>query len=322
MTTRTLIERVTARVFCHAPGGGNPVTVFSSQVPLSASTQERLAQECEWESVMVASSDKKLSGSMPRMSFYMPSGEEVSFCAHAALGGASAVAANAKQKDFSFSTSMTGDTHTVTLQNDDDKDSNENNHACLRMAVPFEANPVSHPPGLTRVLRDHLGLTQSEHLTQKAGKVLPTFLNASVARPKTLVYVNSLEALAKSKTPKVITEGKRFSFASACGSIDDSTGIYLYAQKDKDSWECRQFPRASGYPEDPATGIAAAALAASLFKSGVYVPVYKLFQGTTMGRPSLIEVVDLKETAENSMISFGLQGRVEIDERDTVEVDN
>jgi PhzF family phenazine biosynthesis protein len=310
MTTRTLIERVTARVFCHGPGGGNPVTVFASQVPLSASTQERLAQACEWESVMISSPNKV--DNTPRMSFYMPSGEEVSFCAHAALGGASAVA---KEKNFSFCTSMTDDTHTVKLQNDE---SSNEDHACLYMTVPFEANPVSHTPGLKRLLRDHLGLS-SEHLSPKAGKAFPTFLNASVARPKTLVCVNSLEALAKAKTPKVIGENKRFSFASACGAIDESTGIYLYAQKDKDSWECRQFPRASGYPEDPATGIAAAALAATLFRTGVYSPVYKLFQGTTMGRPSLIEVVGLKET-QDSMISFGLQGRVEIDERDTVEV--
>ena len=74
-------------------------------------------------------------------------------------------------------------------------------------------------------------------------------------------------------------------FAEACAAMDDSTGVYLYAPKpslpssdtnitksnnngDRRSrhlsFECRQFPRSSGYAEDPATGIAAAALAASL----------------------------------------------------------
>ena len=214
-------------------------------------------------------------------------------------------------------------------------------------------------------------------------------------------------------------------FSDACDSMDGSSGIYVYAPiytDDDDapsssaittcrsikssnnnannvvtsSYECRQFPRSSGYQEDPATGIGAAALAASLhFENdddtttttnnnnnsdashhhNLYTTsftgitsstgsnnsnnnisssgsdktiVYNIHQGTTMGRPSLIQVVDLRKddtTADNDTdgknsnnnksdistsnstddtkdfrISFGLQGTVEIDDHCTIEV--
>jgi predicted PhzF superfamily epimerase YddE/YHI9 len=369
MASRKLVERVTARVFCHGPGGGNPVTVFASQLPLSSTSQARLAKGCEWESVMVATNTNTDTNTdtnscagtdnrtvtVPEMAFYMPSGEEVSFCAHAALGGASA--ALSFQKDTGTSTStecsfrvrMTGETQLVELpqntntNNNEDEDDDGGIMACLYMQANFEEAPVSHAPSLQRLLRERLGITSSDVLMPRRP---PTFVNSSIARPKTLVRLNSVQALENAKPPRAVevaavavsdnhddeqtppttrkTRRPRTSFASACGAIDDSTGIYLYAAKDDEegggAWECRQFPRASGYPEDPATGIAAAALAASLFHNSVYLPVYKFYQGTTMGRPSLIQVRDLK--MDGTKISFGLQGRVEIDARETIEVDD
>jgi hypothetical protein len=142
--------------------------------------------------------------------------------------------------------------------------------APLYMKAAFEESPVSGSPSLQRLLREHFGVT-SHHLAplHSGGKRPPTFVNSSIARPKTLVHANSMGALAQTKTPSVSSSTKnselqpqkqRTSFATACGAIDDLTGIYLYADKkdeeDGASWECRQFPRASGYPKDPATGIA------------------------------------------------------------------
>lgn len=312
MVTRKLIERVTARVFCHGPGGGNPVTVFASDVALSAQKKERLAKECEWESVMVSSSKDEKA---PEMAFYMPSGEEVSFCAHAALGGAYAISQDDAIDDFTFQTRMTKETQHVKLSKESD------GLARLNMKTHFEEASVTHSPALQRLLREQLGVT-SQSLRPTGGIRLPTFCNSSIARPKTLVYVNSVDALHEAKTPS--TSGKmRNSFASACGAIDDSTGIYLYTMKDLDGqdpvFECRQFPKASGYPEDPATGIAAAALSASLYHQGVYMDVYNCYQGTAMGRPSLIQVVGMRKDGDNLL--FGLQGLVEIDDRDTIELE-
>ena len=71
------------------------MTVFASDGALSKSTQELLAKDCEWESVMVS---KSSDDSSTEMSFHMPSGEEVSFCAHAAMGGAYACFEDAEQR--------------------------------------------------------------------------------------------------------------------------------------------------------------------------------------------------------------------------------
>jgi PhzF family phenazine biosynthesis protein len=146
--------------------------------------------------------------------------------------------------------------------------------------------------------------------------------NASVARPKTLVALASAAAVHGARAP----DG---GFAAACDAMDGSTGVYLHAPREDGasgarSYECRQFPRASGYPEDPATGIAAAALAASLrFGSddddGAPSVHYDMYQGTAMGRPSLIQVLDLrKEEGGEGLISFKLQGWVNTDATYTV----
>jgi hypothetical protein len=120
----------------------------------------------------------------------------------------------------------------------------------------------------------------------------------------------------------------------------------------------RQFPRASGYPEDPATGIAAAALAVSLHSRHPRSNNrFKFFQGSAMGKPSVIVVdnvsfdeptnpppsseaglerttdEDLESTTQSEkgfdatnrsaekLVSFDILGRVEIDSEETVHLD-
>lgn len=108
------------------------------------------------------------------------------------------------------------------------------------------------------------------------------------------------------------------------------TGVYLYAPyRDEDyKFECRQFPRPSGYPEDPATGIAAAALAASLHQhdsrnAEPCNPTFTFIQGTAMGRPSLTKIQDiqmLKGQSENATISLTCWGQVHVDYTECIRV--
>jgi predicted PhzF superfamily epimerase YddE/YHI9 len=80
-----------------------------------------------------------------------------------------------------------------------------------------------------------------------------------------------------------------------CEKIN-STGLYPYAVINADDQivEARQFPKSAGYAEDPATGVAAAALSFSLLDHGILsVETCKsLFvrQGWSMGKPSEIQV--------------------------------
>jgi PhzF family phenazine biosynthesis protein len=111
--------------------------------------------------------------------------------------------------------------------------------------------------------------------------------NAVTSRVKTLVPMKDPEHLNRLQTDMGAVE-------AVCRRIG-STGLYPYAILDasKAMFEARQFPRASGYPEDAATGIAAAALAFGLLHDGD-VPaddrVIHVLQGRVMGCLSEIRV--------------------------------
>lgn len=70
-------------------------------------------------------------------------------------------------------------------------------------------------------------------------------------------------------------------------------GVYPYTELGGGDWRARLFAPASGVPEDPATGSAAAALPAVLLADGRLregVNRFDIHQGVEMGRPSLIGV--------------------------------
>lgn len=211
----------------------------------------------------------------------------------------------------------------------------EHDIVSLDMQAIFDEQRVHHPPQLQRILRDAVhaqaaDLVQPTMLTRDGSESFrfPTFVNSSIARPKTLVYVSSIEALNALRAPPVSD-----AFRIACDALQ-STGLYLYApiadeaDEDEITCECRQFPRASGYPEDPATGIAAAALAVSLHARGMKRPYYKFQQGTAMGKPSLIMVENIQRLASGgdaeseTAVSFRLTGKVEVDCREEIEVED
>ncbi|KAJ5755607.1 hypothetical protein N7533_005150 [Penicillium manginii] len=130
--------------------------------------------------------------------------------------------------------------------------------------------------------------------------------NASTSRVKTLVPLRSLESLA-SIAPD------QDSIRAICEKIG-STGLYPYALVDvgEQVVMARQFPKASGYVEDPATGIAAAALAFGLLDAGVLGDARRsvfVRQGWSMGRPSEIEIMFRWEREE--IVGCWISGRVE-----------
>lgn len=337
------------------------------KLPPIQSMQTSLAQSCDWESVMVymnrttttattnqhpasyynhthyyttiASRLNRLN-TVPEMIFYMPSGEEVSFCAHAAMGACVGITSEYPPSN----------TH-ITVHNHDENDSSSssvpsskisftsnggqiyhfatvkhNTMVELKMDAPLQETELytqnkSDPlkPILHQILHE-MGLSivdVDDRTTSTTTNYIPPFLNSSVARAKTLLPIVNVERLHQATPPQHADV-----FRTLCDSID-STGIYLYAPvvpattttntstvnttTAKDGpyigeFECRQFPRASGYPEDPATGIAAAALAASLNHrrdkssnnetnaSLQNEKGYLFHQGTAMGRRSQIQI--------------------------------
>ena len=303
--------------------------------------------------------------------FYMPTGEEVSFCAHAAMGGALYLNAGGRRRDEESSSRISSPTqspetftsetfiapfdgsmkhkvyHTQIDRGDD--------IVTLKMESTWEEQPLDlkRCRGILKTmgcLEQPADAIFSSSL-KGSNQPYPHWCNSSIARPKTLVHVPSLKALNEGVLAPSIENDN---FRTAC-----DTSLYLYSERqrnsgDKDdiesnnsSWECRQFPRASGYPEDPATGIAAAALALSLdyrrrllqssSSSNNSEHGYNMYQGAAMGKPSLIMVknieflegghIDNTDGKGNLLshaqkVSFQLVGKVEIDSSETIEVES
>lgn len=255
-----------ARVFTHKiKNGGNPVTVFllsatnTAAKPPNENFMKRLAQKCEWESVVIAKTNP------PTLFFYMPSGEQVSFCAHAAMGAAAIINQklgignrlenNSISLDFQTGD---GDHNQVLIRSSPDG----NATAELKMKKDLQESQVNFD--IVSKLLKEVGLDIDQDVIRNGND---PFLNSSVARYKTLIPIESMEKLHSATNPK-----DPDLFRDLCDAID-STGIYLYSKvqsSQNNQYEARQFPRASGYSEDPATGIAAAALACSLEKRNIY----------------------------------------------------
>jgi len=109
--------------------------------------------------------------------------------------------------------------------------------------------------GEAEVLRT-LGLARADPLD------LP-IQNAITSRVKTLIPMRLVERLNALDMNTALIE--------ACCTRIGSTGLYPYAieSRDKRTFEARQFPKSSGYPEDAATGIAATALSFGLLRNAL-----------------------------------------------------
>lgn len=305
-----LLKKVSARVFTSPGGaGGNPITVYLAKAPLAKAIQARLAQDTEWESVICATS----SGSTPKMDFYLPSGESVTFCAHAAMGAVHSIVradetrANSKHS-FAFSTESLKQTATI------DQDDTVGLHMT---SATFTQAPIDNTAAIHDLL--HMISLDTDVLSNK----WPSLSNSSVfaGRSKTLLEINSMDALQSAQPPS-----DPDAWQNACDAIE-STGVYLYTSVGMDSdddevtttYECRQFPRASGYPEDPATGVAAAALGVALHKQCDTNTFFSFHQGTAMGRPSLIKMMDVSLDKHN-MAKFSLWGQVQVDDEQVITI--
>jgi predicted PhzF superfamily epimerase YddE/YHI9 len=347
------VLQVSARAFVSPPSssgggaaarGGNPVTIFvpsssiighhhdhpsSSLTPLTPEFRARLAQTCQWESVIIEPSivyDQSSAEVVPKFSFYLPSGEEVSFCAHAAIGACSFLA----NKAYIINSGTENERSTQQQQQEQsyNGDREENDlvitfiaaqeehkkyHANVRGSEAELVMDCEHYESKCNPPKNSNSSTLSDFLKEiglhendiDSDAISTTFINSSVARPKTLIPLKSAHRVHAASPPQNATK-----FQEMCESIG-STGLYLYdssasVAKNDGVIECRQFPKFSGYAEDPATGIAAGALVASLYRQQLKINmngtqaiddkvtrggnITTIFQGTAMARPSQIKV--------------------------------
>ena len=316
------VLRVSSRAFVSKGKGGNPVDIFvplalsgDARTALTVEEREELSKSCDWESIVIG--DHSSEGNIiPSFHFHMPSGEEVSFCAHAAIGGCSLLALLRHTEGLGADWPARGELLSELIAADSrpigtskckftagmdpsriyDATIRDGCDVTMDMDVTHEENNCN-PESLMGDFLGEIGLGLEDLPSRGKSPDWPTFVNSSVARHKTLIPIKTTGRLHAATAPN---DPERF--REMCDFIG-STGVYLYStENDPDKvpvrFECRQFPRASGYAEDPATGIAAGCLAATLDARGIArgdnkpsrTSRWKISQGVAMGMPSTIGV--------------------------------
>jgi PhzF family phenazine biosynthesis protein len=286
------MEYRVVNVFAAAAGGGNPAPVVVDAAGMSRAEMQAVAISTGHESAFVFAAPPTSDLDF-EFKFWVPQ-HEMSMCGHATIGAVWLLhkLGRLSARELNIRTASGN----VMARIDDSYPE----RVSVAITQPEGSVVEVAEPSLRRQIAEVLGVTMDD-----VGE-LP-ILNSKTSRVKTLVPIRSLEVLRK-----LVPHFEKVE--SLCTRLG-STGLYPYVITDEDAreFEARQFPQSSGYREDPATGIAAAALAFGLLHANVVArsggPIY-VTQGVSMGRPSRITV------AINSLKDRGgcwVSGSAEID---------
>jgi len=251
-------------VFAADPGGGNPAPIVLDATGMTDADMQAVAREHGHESGFVLPAP---DGSDCDFTFrYWVPNHEMSMCGHVTVGAVWLLHQIGRLK---------GDTVRIDTRS-----------GVVHARIDDGLVEITQPEGIVEPvdadaiaeLLDVLGITAAELVHRP-------IRNARTSRTKTLVPVIDVATLDRMQPD--------FSRVQQICERIDSTGLYPYAVSDpaRRVFDARQFPRSSGYPEDAATGIAAAALVYGLLADGLVerdaIPV-RVRQGRAMGRPSEI----------------------------------
>jgi PhzF family phenazine biosynthesis protein len=256
-------------VFAAEPGGGNPAPIVLDADDLTDDEMQAVAREHGLESSFGLAAPAG-SGCDLALRFWVPN-HEMTMCGHATVGTVWLLDELGRLPGESL-TIWTASGPVTALVHD--------------AGTPARRVEISQPAGRVEDVAPFradevlavLGISPDQCASAP-------IQNATTSRTKTLVPV----------LDEVTLDGLEPDFAridALCEQLG-STGLYPYAVTGERTVAARQFPRASGYPEDAATGIAAAALAYGLRHAGRLdesLAPLTVRQGYAMGRPSQISV--------------------------------
>jgi PhzF family phenazine biosynthesis protein len=260
-------------VFAAGPGGGNPAPIVVDAAGMSDAQMQEVARSYGHESGFVLPAPPGSDCDF-EFRFWVPN-HEMSMCGHATVGAVWLLDRLGR---------LPGDRLAVATK------SGRVEARIRRQAGQDSVVEVSQPAGVVEPIPD--AAETGPALLDVLG-IRPDDLaafpiqNARTSRVKTLVPLKSV----------AILDGLRpdFSRVEALCSRIGSTGLYPYAVFDRERQviDARQFPQSSGYPEDAATGIAAAALSFGLLSNGIVEASERpiaIRQGRAMNHPSEIRV--------------------------------
>ncbi|WBO21814.1 PhzF family phenazine biosynthesis protein [Sphingomonas abietis] len=259
-------------VFGAGPAGGNPAPIILDADALPDSEMQAITRQYGHEAGFVLQAQEG-SGCDLALRFWVPN-HEVAMCGHATVGAVWLLDALGRLPTSSLSISTASGIVRATVTHEGSAD------RIVRVSQPVgEVQEIANPEFLAEV-GSVLGLQATD---------LASFpvQNARTSRVKTLIPMAD-EGVLDRLAPD-------FARMEALCDRVNSTGMYPYAVVNPtlQVFAARQFPRSSGYPEDAATGIAAAALAFGLLANGLVEASDRdivIRQGWAMGRPSEIRV--------------------------------
>lgn len=257
-------------VFADGPGGGNPAPIVLDAEGMTEAEMRGVAAETRLESGFVFPSESVDDDIALR--FWVPR-HEMEMCGHVTLGTLWLLA---QRGVFETPSSVRIATRSGPV---------------LGRIAADGSLQISQPPAtVTRV--DEIGSLLQALRIDEGDLAGGPVLNSSTSRVKTLIPLRDASVLDALHPDLDLME-------STCDTVG-STGLYPYAVTGDREFNARQFPRSSGYAEDPATGIAATALVGGLASTGA-LPLDErdvtVRQGVAMGRPSRITVrLDLDGT--------------------------
>jgi PhzF family phenazine biosynthesis protein len=249
-------------VFAREPGGGNPCPIVLDADALDADQMQGIAAHYGAETGFVQhDADGEL-----RLRYFVPR-HEMSMCVHATVAAATVLRAT-DVLEASPVTVRTGSGDCVVGYTDDDPPL-----VTVEQQRPVLGPPLELPAGLLAYATGVPAAALDDRRPVRA---------VSVSRPKLIVALREAAAVhaAAPDLPALW---------DLCRGAE-STGAYVFAPHADgraDHLVARQFPVDAGYPEDPATGVAAGALAAYL-ATGTGWHHFDIDQGDAMGRPSVL----------------------------------
>jgi trans-2,3-dihydro-3-hydroxyanthranilate isomerase len=266
--------------FAAGPGGGNPCPVVLGVAGWGADRMQALAAELGHETGFVlppsgGDADVRLRYFVPR--------HEMEMCVHATVASLTVLAHEGR---------IGGSPVRVQTPLGVLACGREGGRVRVPQFLPDTAGRNPPPEDVAAVLR----------IAPQDVDTPPT--SVSCSRPKLLVPLRATDVLdaLQPDLERLWDLGDRWR----------TTGAYPFVRTGPGRVEARQFPVRAGYPEDPATGTAAAALGCYLAARDASGGRHRLVvtQGRAMGRPSELEVTVTVAGGGVSAVEVG--GRAEI----------
>lgn len=258
-------------VFRRGQAGGNPCPVIAEARSLTSGQMQAIAAHYGHESAFVTS----VAPSRVCLRFFVPR-HEMRMCVHATIAAIQALAGSGSIAGGEAVTVTASGEHRVSWAGDEKAD-----------VTVEQSAPVFGPPSPVHA-EVTLALGLPEGSIARTAPIRPV----SVSRAKLIVPLRNADEVHQARPD----------FAGLwelCRRLE-TTGAYVFAPHpdgDPQHVVARQFPVDAGYLEDPATGVAAAALAAYLAAELhparlTWIPI-TIDQGDALGQPSWVRAAAL-----------------------------